>query len=276
MVEDRPVPVTRPGVPADTPEVLRLAVLMYGSIGIDASVGPWSQVAAEHISDRGWVRTPPSSSWTTLLRTAASPQSGPARSRAVSPSPGNPGAKIGYVQWMSTDPAWRRRLCKTNNARPPRVVQTKRSANGRTPCSAAGGKLYQELGFEQGRSPALRLRLEPAPSPSLGPGTGPGPGSGTCPGPGPARRAARVVLLDEGNAVLLLSGHDPAVETAAIYLILPGGGAHAGETLEETARREVYEETGARLGELGPSSGSATSASLSTATSSSNTSRSSW
>ncbi len=60
------------------------------------------------------------------------------------------------------------------------------------------------------------------------------------------------MLLDEANAVLLLSGRDPAVQTAAVYWILPGGGAHAGEALEDTARREVYEETGARLGELGP------------------------
>jgi 8-oxo-dGTP pyrophosphatase MutT (NUDIX family) len=70
--------------------------------------------------------------------------------------------------------------------------------------------------------------------------------------PWPARRAARVLLLDEGNAVLLLSGRDPAVQTAPVYWILPGGGAHAGEGLEQAARREVYEETGARLGELGP------------------------
>jgi 8-oxo-dGTP pyrophosphatase MutT (NUDIX family) len=72
------------------------------------------------------------------------------------------------------------------------------------------------------------------------------------PRPSPARRAARVLLLDEDNAVLLLSGRDPAAKTAPIYWILPGGGAHAGEDLEQTARREVYEETGARLGELGP------------------------
>ncbi|HXW81046.1 MAG TPA: NUDIX domain-containing protein [Acidimicrobiales bacterium] len=70
--------------------------------------------------------------------------------------------------------------------------------------------------------------------------------------PPSARQAARVVLLDEANAVLLLAGRDPALQSAPGYWILPGGGAHAGERLEDTARREVYEETGARLNELGP------------------------
>jgi ADP-ribose pyrophosphatase YjhB (NUDIX family)/GNAT superfamily N-acetyltransferase len=248
MVEDRPVPVTRPGVPADTPEVLRLAHLMYESMGIDASVGPWSQVAAEHISERlgqdaaVFVVDDPSENGRLAATGAGS------ISRRL-PSPGNLGAKVGYVQWMSTDPAWRRRgfareimhaLLEWFTQNEVQVVELH--------AAPLGERLYQELGFEQGKSPALRLRLEPAaaappgPSPSLGPG----------PSTGPPRQAARVVLLDEANAVLLLSGRDPAVKTAALYWILPGGGAHAGEALEDTARREVYEETGARLGELGP------------------------
>jgi 8-oxo-dGTP pyrophosphatase MutT (NUDIX family) len=66
------------------------------------------------------------------------------------------------------------------------------------------------------------------------------------------RRAGRVVLLDEGNAVLLLSGVEPGSVGDPGFWILPGGGALVGESLEETVRREIHEETGARLGDLGP------------------------
>lgn len=68
----------------------------------------------------------------------------------------------------------------------------------------------------------------------------------------PERRAARVVLVGPGARVLLLSGHDPSDPAAPPFWIVPGGGAEAGETDEEAGRREVHEETGAILGDLGP------------------------
>ncbi len=78
----------------------------------------------------------------------------------------------------------------------------------------------------------------------------PGP---AVPGEGaPARRAARVVLVDPAQAVLLLAGRDPSDSAALPFWFVPGGGAHDGESIEDAARREVYEETGATLGELGP------------------------
>ena len=66
------------------------------------------------------------------------------------------------------------------------------------------------------------------------------------------RRAGRVALLDVGNAVLLQSGIEPGSVDEPGFWILPGGGAMAGESLEEAVHREIYEETGARLGDLGP------------------------
>jgi 8-oxo-dGTP pyrophosphatase MutT (NUDIX family) len=66
------------------------------------------------------------------------------------------------------------------------------------------------------------------------------------------RRAGRVVLLDEDNAVLLQSGVEPGSVGDQGFWFLPGGGALAGESLEEAVRREIFEETGAELGDLGP------------------------
>jgi len=66
------------------------------------------------------------------------------------------------------------------------------------------------------------------------------------------RDVARVVLVDEEGAVLLLSGKDPGIPEAAEFWFTPGGGAEPGELLEEAGRREVHEETGHVVGDLGP------------------------
>ncbi len=60
------------------------------------------------------------------------------------------------------------------------------------------------------------------------------------------RRSARVVLLDGDGAVLLLCGSDPeaAVKPAPRWWFTIGGAAQAGESLAETAARELGEETG--------------------------------
>jgi 8-oxo-dGTP pyrophosphatase MutT (NUDIX family) len=62
----------------------------------------------------------------------------------------------------------------------------------------------------------------------------------------PVRRtAARVLLVDEQQRVLLLSGTDPQVGSR--WWITPGGGAEGAEPLTRTAIRELAEETGIRL-----------------------------
>ena len=60
------------------------------------------------------------------------------------------------------------------------------------------------------------------------------------------------MLVDPSGAVLLLSGRDPGLTDAPAFWFVPGGGAHQGETIDDAARREVYEEVGAELGDLGP------------------------
>ena len=67
------------------------------------------------------------------------------------------------------------------------------------------------------------------------------------------RQAARVVLIADG-LVLLQQGFDPARPEAGTWWITPGGGVVDGESVEEGAVREVFEETGLRLtpAQLGP------------------------
>lgn len=66
------------------------------------------------------------------------------------------------------------------------------------------------------------------------------------------RRAARVVVIDPGGRTLLLKGHDPARPQDDAFWFVPGGGIDEGESDEQAARRELNEEVGIAVVELGP------------------------
>lgn len=66
------------------------------------------------------------------------------------------------------------------------------------------------------------------------------------------RTAARVLVVDRADRVLLLRGTDPADPSARTWWFTPGGGLDPGETPEQGALRELAEETGVILDSLGP------------------------
>ena len=64
------------------------------------------------------------------------------------------------------------------------------------------------------------------------------------------RHAARVLLLDRHDRLLLFRCQEPGAGRA--FWITPGGGLEAGETHEQAAVRELYEETGLSGVGVGP------------------------
>jgi 8-oxo-dGTP pyrophosphatase MutT (NUDIX family) len=66
------------------------------------------------------------------------------------------------------------------------------------------------------------------------------------------RQAARAVVLDRLDRVLLIRAHDPFSPGKGEWWELPGGGMEPGEASASAAAREVHEETGLSDVDVGP------------------------
>ncbi|MFM7069423.1 MAG: NUDIX domain-containing protein, partial [Actinomycetes bacterium] len=69
---------------------------------------------------------------------------------------------------------------------------------------------------------------------------------------GARRRAARVVVLDPADRVLLINGGDPSRRHLGRWWEIPGGGVDPGEDTADAAERELREEAGLAGVEVGP------------------------
>ena len=149
----------RPATIEDAGEVVRLAALMYEAMGLDATGTAWRRAAVTAMASRlgedavVFVADDPG----TPGRLAAT-GAGVIATRL--PSPANPAATVGYIQWVSTDPRWRRRglarlitstLIEWFRDRDVRAIELHATPEG------AG--LYRSLGFAPGANPGLRIRL---------------------------------------------------------------------------------------------------------------------
>jgi 8-oxo-dGTP diphosphatase len=67
------------------------------------------------------------------------------------------------------------------------------------------------------------------------------------------RPSSRLLVLDEHLRVLLFRfAHKSGPLAGQVFWATPGGGLDPGESYEEAARRELYEETGLVVGDPGP------------------------
>ena len=150
----------RPARTGDGPEIVRLAAIMYGSMGMDLSDPTWEVEARRHVAERLghdlaiFVVDHPRQAGR-LVAAAAGTMA------ARLPAPINPSGVAGYVQWVCTDVEFRGRglgrqvitnLLEWYESRGVAIVDLH--------ASEMGERLYRSLGFDEGGQKAMRRQTE--------------------------------------------------------------------------------------------------------------------
>ena len=149
----------RAAAPDDVEQVVQLAGLMYESMGIDPADRGWREVAQAAFSRRlggdlmVFVVDDPT-------RPCVLAACGAGTTALRLPGPLNLGARVGYLQWISTDPRWRRRgLARAVTTALVDEFRTRGVGVVELHATAQAEPLYRSLGFGEGQGPGLRLSL---------------------------------------------------------------------------------------------------------------------
>ena len=151
---------------ADAPEVVRLACVMFASMGLSDPGDEWREMAARHFAGRvsvdaiGAVVDHPE----VPRRLVAS---GVVTISTRLPTPTNPSGRCGYVQWVATDGEFRGKgFARAVMTTLLDCLDERDVAAVELHATDLGEPLYRALGFWEGSgAPALRRRLWDPPPP---------------------------------------------------------------------------------------------------------------
>jgi GNAT superfamily N-acetyltransferase len=163
-------PPVRSARPDDAAEVVRLAELMYRSLGLEFAEDAWDRWRVSAVRSVG-MRLGADLTVVVVDDPAAPGHLVACGAGAICerlPSPAHASARVGYVQWMSTEPGFRRRGLGRAVLRSLLAwFESEGVDNVELHASDDGELLYRSEGFWEG-STALALRRrpwDPAPGP---------------------------------------------------------------------------------------------------------------